>query len=110
SYLFKRKGLFLVKAAGTDEDTLLTIALDAGAEDMKRESVNFEITCEPSAFNKVQEVLQKNSIVADVAEITQLAITPVDADLETAQKVARLIETLDDHDDVQNVYTNMHMT
>jgi YebC/PmpR family DNA-binding regulatory protein len=110
AYLFKRKGLFIVKAAGTDEDALLTIALDAGADDMEREGINFEIICEPAAFNKVQDALQKNNLVPDVAEITQLPLTPVDVELETAHKVARLLEALHDHDDVQNVYSNLHMT
>jgi YebC/PmpR family DNA-binding regulatory protein len=109
-YLFERKGLFGIEAAATDEDTLLTIALDAGADDVKRSGSTFEVTCDPGAFNKVQETLQKSNIPTTHAEISQLPKTPVDTDVETAQKILRLTEALDDHDDVQNVYTALNIT
>jgi YebC/PmpR family DNA-binding regulatory protein len=109
-YLFERKGLFSVPAAGLDEDTLMGIALDAGADDLKREGDRFEITCDPTAFNKVQEALKANNLPADHAEITHLGKVPVDADVETGRKVMRLLEMLDDHDDVQHVYSNLNMT
>jgi YebC/PmpR family DNA-binding regulatory protein len=109
-YLFERKGIFGVPAAGIDEDTLMGIALDAGADDLKRDGHRFEITCEPAAFNKVQEALKANNITPDHAEITQLGKVPVDADVETGKKVMRLLETLDDHDDVQHFYSNLNVT
>jgi YebC/PmpR family DNA-binding regulatory protein len=110
AYLFERKGLFTVNAAGQDEDTLMSIALDAGAEDMKRVDHMFEIICDPTLFNKVQEALQKNAVPTTSAEITQLGKVPVECDVEAGQKVMRLIEMLDDHDDVQNVYSNLNVT
>jgi len=110
AYLFERKGLFSVDAAGIDEDTLMGIVLDAGAEDLKRSGSSFDITCDPAAFNQVQEALQKNSLKPTVAEITQLAKAPVDVDAEAGQKVMRLLEALDDHDDVQSVHSNMNIT
>jgi YebC/PmpR family DNA-binding regulatory protein len=110
AYLFERKGLFTVKAAGQDEDTLMGVALDAGADDLKRVGDTFEITCDPASFNKVQEALHKANIPTVTAEITQLGKVPVDTDVETGQKVMRLIEALDDHDDVQNVYSNLNLT
>jgi YebC/PmpR family DNA-binding regulatory protein len=110
AFRFERKGLFSVNAAGVDEDTLMGIALDAGADDLKRAGSTFEITCDPSAFAKVQEALQKNNIATEVSEISQLAKAPIDADLESARKVLRLHEALDDHDDVQNVYTDMNVS
>src|SRR5262245_42422008 len=79
-YLFDRKGLFAVAASGADEDTLMALALDAGADDMKRSGSHFEITCDPAAFAKVQEALQQNHVAAEVAEITQLPKVPVEAD------------------------------
>jgi YebC/PmpR family DNA-binding regulatory protein len=109
-YLFKRRGLFSVKAGGLDEDELMGVALDAGAEDMKRSGDSYEIICDPASFNKVQEALHQHKIVADVAEITQLPNTPVEVNAETGKKVMHLLETLDDHDDVQNVYSNLHFT
>jgi YebC/PmpR family DNA-binding regulatory protein len=109
-YLFERKGTFGIEAKGVDEDTLLGIALDAGADDVKRSGSIFEVTCDPAAFNKVQEALQANHIAVASSEIAQVPKTPMDADVETARKVMRLIEAVDDHDDVQNVYSNLNLT
>jgi YebC/PmpR family DNA-binding regulatory protein len=110
AYLFERRGVFALPTQGMEEDTLMGIALDAGAEDVKRSGSNWEIICEPAAFNQVQEALQKNNVVTTVAEITQLPKVALDVDAEAGVKVMRLLEALDDHDDVQNVYTNMNMT
>jgi YebC/PmpR family DNA-binding regulatory protein len=110
AFRFERKGLFSVNAQGVDEDTLMGIVLDAGADDLKHAGSTFDITCDPSAFAKVQEALQKNNIATEVAEISQLAKAPLDVDLETAKKILRLHEALDDHDDVQNVYTDLNMS
>jgi YebC/PmpR family DNA-binding regulatory protein len=109
-YMFERKGVFSVDAAGIDEDTLMGIALDAGADDLKRSGSTFDITCDPTQFNKVQEALQKAKVATVHAEISQIGKVPVDVDAETAKKVMRLMETLDDHDDVQNVYSNVNLT
>jgi YebC/PmpR family DNA-binding regulatory protein len=110
-YLFDRKGVFAVKAEGVDEDNLMSIALDAGAEDMKKEGDTFVITCDPVNFSKVQEALLKACMATTNAEIAMVSKTQVDAaDAEAAMKVMRLMEALDDHDDVQNVYCNLNMT
>jgi YebC/PmpR family DNA-binding regulatory protein len=109
-YLFERKGVFSVDAAGVDEDTLMGVALDAGADDMKRAGSMFDITCEPTQFNKVQEALQKAGVTTVNAEIAQIGKVPADVDAETAKKVVRLIEGLDDHDDVQHVFSNVNLT
>jgi YebC/PmpR family DNA-binding regulatory protein len=108
-YLFERKGLFSVDV-GMDEDELMGIALEAGADDLKRSGSTYEITCDPTQFNKVQEALQKAGVAAGNAEIAQVGKVPVDVDAETAKKVMRLMETLDDHDDVQHVYSNVNLT
>jgi YebC/PmpR family DNA-binding regulatory protein len=110
SYLFDRKGLFSINAESIDEDTLMSIVLDAGAEDMKRAGSTFDITCDPTLFSQVQEALQKNGIATVVSEISQVAKVPLDVDAETAAKVMRLLDALDDHDDVQNVYSSMNVT
>ena len=109
-YLFERKGVFAVPAPGVDEDWLLGVALDAGADDVKREGDLFDITCDPTQFNKVQEGLQKSGVKIENATISQLGKVPVDVDAETAKKVIRLVEALNDHDDVQNVYSNVNLT
>jgi YebC/PmpR family DNA-binding regulatory protein len=110
AYLFERKGVFSVNAAGVDEDALMEIVLEAGADDMKRSGSTYDITCDPAQFNKVQEALQKNNIAVAHAEITQLGKTSMDVDAETAKRVLRLLEALDDHDDVQNEYSNLNVT
>lgn len=110
AYLFERKGLFSVDESASDEDTLMGIALDAGAEDLKRAGSSFEITCDPANFSKVKETLEKNNIKTNVAEITQLPKAPVDVDNDTGLKVMRLVEALDDNDDVQNVYSGLNIS
>jgi YebC/PmpR family DNA-binding regulatory protein len=109
-YLFERKGIFTVDAKGNDEDKLMEIALEAGADDLKRAGSHFEITCDPASFNQVQENLQKAGVKTESAEITQLAKVPVDVSLEDGQKVLRLMDALDDHDDAQAVYSNVNVT
>jgi YebC/PmpR family DNA-binding regulatory protein len=110
AYQFERKGLFSVDAAGVDEDTLMGIALDAGADDLKRTGSVFEITCDPAQFNQVQDALKKNNINPQVAELMQIGKALVDVDAEIARKLMKLVEALDDHEDVQNVYTNLNLT
>jgi YebC/PmpR family DNA-binding regulatory protein len=109
-YLFERKGVFSVEASAIDEDKLMEIALDAGADDLKRAGSTFDITCDPSAFNHVQEALKKSGLTPVVAEISQVPKAPVDVDAETGKKVMRLMEALDDQDDAQNVYSNVNIS
>src|SRR5947209_11533751 len=92
AYLFERKGVTNVAAAGVDEDTLMGIALDAGADDMRRQGDHFEIICDPAQYNKVLETLAQNNVAVANSEITQLPKVPVDADAETARKALRLYE------------------
>jgi YebC/PmpR family DNA-binding regulatory protein len=109
-YLFERKGLFSIDAKSTDEDTLMSIALDAGADDLKRSGTTFEVTCDPTAFAQVQAALQKQGLNPSVAEISQVPKNPVDVDVETGRKLMRLMDALDDQDDVQNVYSNANIS
>lgn len=109
-YLFERKGLLSVPVSATDEDTLMSIVLDAGADDLRRAGDTFDITCDPAVFNHVQDALKKSSLTPVSAEVTQLPKAPVDVDADTARKVLRLMEALDDHDDTQNVYSNLNLT
>lgn len=106
AYLFDRKGLFSIPASEIEEDELMTLALEAGADDLKREGDAFEITCDPSAFSDVEAMLERHKIPMNVAEVTNLPQTQVEVDLETGKKIVWLMETLDDHDDIQNVYSN----
>ena len=110
SYLFDRKGVFVIPAAGVTEDTLMNVALEAGAEDLKRDGDSFEVTCEVTAFIAVQAALEQAGIKPETAEIQQVPKTMAHVDVETGKKVARLLDLLDEHDDVQNVYCNANLT
>jgi YebC/PmpR family DNA-binding regulatory protein len=110
AYLFERKGFFSVDAAATDEDTLMGIVLDAGADDLNRAGSTFDITCDPGAFAQVQQALEKAGLAPAVAEISQVPKVQVDVEPEVGQKILKLMEALDDQDDVQNVYSNMHIS
>jgi YebC/PmpR family DNA-binding regulatory protein len=109
AYLFERKGVITVDAKGIEEDTLMGVALDGGADDVKLESESYVVTCNPTAFNGVQEALKTNNITIASSELSQLARVPIDIDAETARKVLRLHEALEDHDDVQYVYFNANI-
>jgi len=104
AHMFDRKGLILIPTAQTDEDSLMTLALEAGADDMAKKGDHFEITCEPGVFSDVQEALAKAKLTPASAEVTRIPKDPVSLDVETGIKVAKLLEMLDDHDDVENVY------
>jgi YebC/PmpR family DNA-binding regulatory protein len=109
-FLFERKGLIAVDATGLDEDTLMGIVLDAGADDLKRSGGHFEITTDATTFAQVKAALEKATVKIDSADVAQLPKVAVDVDDETGRKVVRLMEALDDHDDVQNVYSNANLT
>ena len=110
AFLFERKGVFAVSSSATDEDNLMGIVLDAGADDLKPIGDTFEVTCDPGAFNQVKAALEGNKLTPLDAEIHQVAKVPVDADTESGLKVLRLMDALDDHDDVQHVYSSLNVT
>lgn len=110
-YLFDRKGLFVIDAAKfKDEDAIMGVALEAGADDMKREGDVFEITCDPSKFSAVLEALKAANLETLEAEVKFLAKAPKEIDVDTGKKVVRFMDALDDHDDVQNVFTDAVIT
>lgn len=110
SFLFERKGILTVAATSIAEDDLMAVALDAGADDLKLNGDVYEITCDPASFHQVQERLRANKIEIASAELSNLAKATVDSDVETGKKVLRLMEALDDHDDVQQVYSNLNVS
>ncbi len=109
SWMFTRKGVIIVKSDVAEEEKLFEIIADAGAEDMKLDEENntYEITCEPDDLEKVKENLEKNNIPVESAEITMIPQNPVKVDQpDKAKQMARMLMALEDHDDVNNVYTN----
>ncbi len=108
AWMFDKKGYILVSKNNIDEDTLMSAALDAGADDFKNdpEEENYEITTAPEDLNKVKEHLEKQNIKPGLAEVTMVPRNYVKLEGKDAQKMLKLMEALEDHDDVQNVYAN----
>ncbi len=106
SWMFHKKGYLVVNSAKANEDQLMTLALDAGAEDMQVEDGNFVITTALSDFEKVKKALEDAKVPLELAELTMIPQTYVKLDGKEAQQMLRLVDTLEDNDDVQNVYAN----
>ncbi|SDL68014.1 YebC/PmpR family DNA-binding transcriptional regulator [Nonomuraea jiangxiensis] len=106
SYMFNRKGVVIVPKNGLDEDTVLMAVLDAGAEEVNDLGESFEVVSEAGDLVPVRKALQENGIDYDSAESSFLPTMSVPLDEEGAKKVFRLIDALEDSDDVQNVYAN----
>ena len=105
-WIFKKKGYFLVDKQGVNEEKLMTLALENGAEDMRSEGNTFEITCEAKDFERLKGILQQSPFKVQTAELTSLPSSHVKVDGEPARQLLQMIESLEDHDDVQNVYAN----
>lgn len=107
SWMFDKKGLFIIeKVATIDEEELMMLSLEAGADDFKVEDNEFEITVEPDLFYSFQEVLEKNGIKTSVAEITMIPQTTVALAADDATRMMKLMDALEEHDDIQEVYAN----
>jgi YebC/PmpR family DNA-binding regulatory protein len=111
SYLFSRKGVVMVpRADGVDEDSILTAVLEAGAEEVNDLGDTFEVVSEAGDVVAVRTALQSAGIDYDSAEATFVPSMSVPVDADVARKVFRLVEALEDSDDVQNVYTNVDVS
>jgi YebC/PmpR family DNA-binding regulatory protein len=105
-WLFEKKGLIAIKKAAASEEEVLTKAVDAGADDMRVTSDEYEITTGPETFAKVKQALEAAGYPLTSAEVTLVPKSTVPLEGKEAQRVLRLMETLEDHDDVQHVYAN----
>lgn len=106
AWQFHKKGLFVVDSKQVDEDRLLSLALESGAEDVKLSESTFEITTAPSDFETVKETLEKAQIDTSMAEVTFLPQNQVKLEEKSAEQMLKLMEVLDDHDDIQKVHAN----
>jgi len=107
NWMFSKKGLITVSAADADEEQLMEIALNAGADDMENSGDVYEITCEPTAYEKLKQALKEKEIPTQMTEISMVPQSTVQvSDLNTARKIISLMEVFEDHDDVQNTYAN----
>lgn len=108
-WMFERKGVFVVSNKNATEDRLFEVALDAGASDVNKIGDNLEVVCEPDAFQAVTAALEAAQIPTESAEFTRIATSTVDLDADAARSVLKLMEALEDHDDIQNVSANFNI-
>lgn len=110
AWQFHKKGLFILEGPTIDEEQLMTLALEAGAEDVKQTATGFEVITEPTEFETVKEALQTANIETALAEVTFLAQNLVTLDEKPAMQMLKLMEILDDQDDVQKVHANFDIS
>src|SRR5262245_52328994 len=107
--MFHKKKLIVVDASKSDEDTLMSLALDAEADDFKSKGSTYEIYTAPNTLDPVVEALKAKSIEPTSAEVSMIPQNTVQVEGKNAQQVLKLMEALDEHDDVQHVYANFDM-
>jgi YebC/PmpR family DNA-binding regulatory protein len=110
AWMFARKGLLTLSASQTDEDTLLEVVLEAGGDDVKVESDTYEIVTAPEAFEDVRSALEQKGLTLEVAEITMIPQNTVPVEGKQAEQVLRLMEALDDQDDVRKAHANFDIS
>jgi YebC/PmpR family DNA-binding regulatory protein len=106
AFQFTKQGVITIKSDAVAEDALLEAALDAGAEDVKNEGEVYEVITSPTAYLKVKDALAAAKVPIEASEITNMPNSTVPVDGEVAQKLLKLIDALEDNDDVQNVSHN----
>ena len=106
AWMFDKKGYIVVESSAVDEDTLMETALEAGAEDIREDDSNYEVITEPGDFEAIKEAIDTASISYIDAEVTMLPQNTANLAGKEAEQMVRLMEMLEDCDDVQKVYTN----
>jgi len=109
SWMFDKKGLITVEKSQIDEERLMGIVLDAGAEDVKDEDELFEVVTQPEDFEKVKERLDREKVAVASAQVTMVPKNSVNVDAKHVEQILKLTEELEDHDDVQNVSANFNI-
>jgi YebC/PmpR family DNA-binding regulatory protein len=110
SWIFERKGLISVKKENVDEDKLMSIILDAGAEDMRIEKDTYDVITSPENFEDVKKVIEMNKIPIENAGITYIPKNTVSLEGKEAEQLLKLLDELEESDDVQNVYANFDIS
>jgi len=111
AYLFDRKGLFLFGGGSIEEERITLVALENGGEDVETtDEGKLQVTCSPDDYQQLAEAFEAAELEPEMKEVTLIPQTTVDVDADTARKTLQLLEQLDDHDDVQNVSTNLNFT
>jgi len=109
AWMFERKGVTVVDAGQIDEVALLELAMESGAEDVKTVDDKFEVICDPDNLAQVRDALENADVPVEMSQVSRLPNDTVDLDVETARKVLKLVDALDDHDDVQSVAANFNI-
>ncbi|WP_394792724.1 YebC/PmpR family DNA-binding transcriptional regulator [Armatimonas sp.] len=111
AYMFERKGVMIVDPGVTTEETLMEVAIEAGAEDVQpTEDGGFEVTTEFTDFATVRDALDAAKIATSAADIQQIPTTMANLEVAEQKKVLKLLDALEDNDDVQNVYHNLEFS
>jgi YebC/PmpR family DNA-binding regulatory protein len=105
-WMFERKGYLVVEKSVVEEDKLMEIVLGAGADDMNEDGSNFEISTTPENFDAVRSALEAANIKTETAEISMIPQNYIKLEGKNAQTMLKLMETLEDHEDIQNVWSN----
>jgi YebC/PmpR family DNA-binding regulatory protein len=106
AWMFEKKGYIVVEKSKAEEEALMTVALDAGADDMRDDDDNWEILSAPSALEPVREAVKKLGVEPASAQVAMLPQNYIKLEGKTAQQMVKLMDALDDHDDVQHVWSN----
>jgi YebC/PmpR family DNA-binding regulatory protein len=106
AFMFKSRGVIIVPAEKAEEDRIMEIALEAGAEDVVSSSAGHEITCAPESFQRVKEAVAEAGIEAASSDMSMVSDVEVSVDAAVAMKVIKLVEALEEHDDISAVYSN----
>jgi YebC/PmpR family DNA-binding regulatory protein len=106
SWMFTMKGYFLIEKSQAEEDALMNIVLEAGAEDMKSDEKNYEVFCTPQNFEKVKQAIDAKGIKCQDAEVTMIPSSVIRLTGNDAKQLLSLIDALEEHDDVQEVFAN----
>jgi len=106
SWIFEKKGLIVFERGSVEEERLLELALEAGAEDIKEEETQFEILTDPSDFESVKKAFDAEGLPYTVAEVSMIPQNTVSLEGRDAERMLNLIETLEEHDDISHVYAN----
>ncbi|HNV02924.1 MAG TPA: YebC/PmpR family DNA-binding transcriptional regulator [Vicinamibacterales bacterium] len=107
SWMFEKKGYIVIEKAKATEDALMTAALDAGADDLRDDGDNWEIVSAPDIFPAVREAIEKLGVETASAQVAMLPKNHVSIQGKSAQSMLKLLDLLEDHDDVQHVWSNM---
>ena len=109
SWMFDKKGYIVVEGGKVDEEKLMSLIVEAGAEDMRRDGDNFEVITAPGDLENVKKTIEDGGITVALSEVTMLPQNYMELDDRSAMQVLKLIEALEDNDDVQNVYSNLNV-